>query len=94
MFEWLERRFKSAYLLSLEDDLKRLRDENRQLVNSLLSANGLRPILTQQEKAEADTRVPRARRTWQAWAARKEAESSAKLQAELKVVAAKNAPPA
>lgn len=44
MWEWIERRLKSAYLKSLEDEVKRLRDENRQLVNSMLAHAGLPTI--------------------------------------------------
>lgn len=41
MLEWLERRFKSAYLRLLESEVVRLREENRQLVNSLLVSHGM-----------------------------------------------------
>lgn len=41
MLEWLERRFKSAYLKLLEGELARLREENRQLVNSILASHGM-----------------------------------------------------
>jgi hypothetical protein len=44
MLEWLERRFKSAYLNLLEEEVKRLREENRQLVNSLLASHGMQQI--------------------------------------------------
>lgn len=41
MLEWLERRFKSAYLKKLEDDNRRLTDELRQLMNSILASHGM-----------------------------------------------------
>jgi len=41
MIEWLERRFKSAYLKLLESEVARLREENRQLVNSMLVSHGM-----------------------------------------------------
>ena len=44
MLEFLERRFKSAYLNLLESELKRLREENRQLMNSILASHGMGQI--------------------------------------------------
>lgn len=41
MLEWIERRLKSAYLKLLEDEVARLREENRQLVNSILNSHGM-----------------------------------------------------
>lgn len=46
-FQWLGRLFRSdegKYIALLEADRTRLLDENRQLVNSLLSGYGLQPI--------------------------------------------------
>jgi hypothetical protein len=44
MIEWLERRLKSSYLRMLEEEVKRLRDENRAIVNSLLGSHGMQQI--------------------------------------------------
>lgn len=72
MFEWLERRFKSAHLNSLEAEVKRLRDENRQLMNSILASHGMGQIEgPRSEKASQ----PIPRRDWISYARRKESES-------------------
>ena len=51
MFEWIERRFKSAYLNRLEGENKQLREELtqvrselRQLMNSILVSHGMGQI--------------------------------------------------
>lgn len=44
MLEFLERRFKSAYLNLLESEIKRLLEENRQLMNSILASHGMGQI--------------------------------------------------
>lgn len=50
MLEWFERRLKSSYLKMLEGENQRLRDELRQLTNSLLTASGLMPIVSTENK--------------------------------------------
>jgi hypothetical protein len=44
MLEWIEKKLKSAYLNSLEAEVVRLREENRQLVNSLLASHGMQQL--------------------------------------------------
>lgn len=44
MLEWIEKRTKSAYLRMLESECIRLREENRQLVNSLLASHGMQQL--------------------------------------------------
>ncbi len=62
---WLARRARGRYVLLLEEDVARLRAENRALVNSLLGTAGFPPI-----SPEDDTRrglvglPPVRRRTW------------------------------
>jgi hypothetical protein len=73
MLEWLERRFKSAYLRCLEDRVRRLEDEQRQLVNSLLVHSGLPQI--EAPRAQATKYTPINRPSWPVFAARKQAEA-------------------
>lgn len=71
MFEWIERRFKSAYLKLLEDEIKRLREENRQLVNSILASHNMPQI--DAPRAEKDL-VPLKRPNWIDYRRQKERE--------------------
>lgn len=73
MFEWIERKFKSAYLNLLEAEVKRLRDENRQLVNSLLASHGMQQI--EGPRSDNKSMKPLARNSWTNYARRKEQES-------------------
>lgn len=73
MLEWLERRFKSAYLRSLEERVRRLEDEQRQLVNSLLAHSGLPQI--EAPRMAAPKYAPINRPNWASFSARKQAES-------------------
>jgi hypothetical protein len=79
MLEWLERRFKSAYLKRVEDDNKTLREELfqvrgelRQLMNSILASHGMPQI----DGPRTNITVPVIlRRDWTSFMRRKEAES-------------------
>ena len=44
MLTWLEQRLRSRYVAALEEDVQRLRAENRALLNSLLGTAGFPPI--------------------------------------------------
>lgn len=68
MFNQLIRRFRSRYVRLLEEDVARLRAENRALVNSLLGTAGFPPVDFPAAKPEEVPRV--RRRSWhqiQAW---------------------------
>lgn len=94
MLEWLERRFKSAYLNHLEDEVKRLRDENRQLVNSILTQHGMAGIDAQ--RVEKDFK-PIKRANWVDWKRGKETlsrEAAAKVAAVAQEAAAAGKKPA
>ena len=73
MFEWIERRFKSAYLKALEDESKLLRDENRQLINSILASHGMPGI---DGPRSGKTFEPMKRPNWTDFKRRKERESA------------------
>jgi hypothetical protein len=73
MLEWLERKLKSAYLNLLESEVKRLREENRQLMNSILAAHGMGQI---EGPRTAQAMQPIKRRNWIDFARRKEREST------------------
>lgn len=73
MIEWIEKRTKSAYLKLLESEIVRLRDENRQLVNSLLALNhlpGIGPMPT------GKTFQPLRRANWFSFKAKKEQQAA------------------
>ena len=72
MFEWIERKTKSNYLNLLESEVKRLREENRQLVNSILVSHQMPGIEGPRSDKPAQ---PIRRRDWISFARRKEAES-------------------
>ena len=73
MLEWIERRFKSAYLRLLESEVERLREENRQLVNSMLVSHGMPGI--EAPRLPQDMR-PVRRATWADYKRRKEKETA------------------
>jgi hypothetical protein len=69
MFSFFERFLRSKYVCALEDDVARLRAENRALMNSLLGTAGFPPVdFPEAPKPQA---LPRMRkRSWhqiQAW---------------------------
>jgi hypothetical protein len=66
---WLERLFRGRYVALLEDEVARLRAENRALTNSLLGTAGFPPV--DYPEAPKPQSLPRLRRrSWhqiQAW---------------------------
>jgi hypothetical protein len=83
MFDWIENIFRARYVGMLEEEARRLRAENRALMNSLLGTAGFPPVEFPQTPTMQP--LPRVRkRSWhqiQAWresaAARKANEESA-----------------
>ncbi|HLJ23660.1 MAG TPA: hypothetical protein VKT71_06090 [Candidatus Acidoferrales bacterium] len=62
---WLGRHLRSRYVLMLEEDLARLRAENRALVNSLLGTAGFPPVLPEDEARRGAVGLAAVRRrTW------------------------------
>ena len=62
---WLSERLRSRYVRMLEDEVARLRGENRALVNSLLGTAGFPPISPEDDaKRGAVALPPVRRRTW------------------------------
>jgi hypothetical protein len=73
MLESLRRLFTSRYVSELEDEVIRLRAENRALLNSLLGTAGFPPL----DSAELTTAVPRSRkRSWFQLQAVREAQAT------------------
>jgi len=72
---WVAHAFRSRYVLLLEEEVKRLRAENRALVNSLLGTAGIPPI---EESARQESHpTPRVRRrSWHQLAALREIEEA------------------
>ena len=62
---WLAVHLRSRYVRMLEDDVARLRAENRSLVNSLLGTAGFPPVLPEDEARRGLVGLsPVRRRTW------------------------------
>ncbi len=62
---WLARRLRGRYVLLLEEEVARLRAENRALVNSLLGTAGFPPISPEDDaRRGAVGLAPVRRRTW------------------------------
>jgi len=62
---WMGQRLRSRYVRMLEDEVARLRGENRALVNSLLGTAGFPPISPEDDaKRGAVALPPVRRRTW------------------------------
>ena len=62
---WLARHARGRYVLLLEEEVARLRAENRALVNSLLGTAGFPPILPEDEARRGVVGLaPVRRRTW------------------------------
>ncbi len=65
MTSWLGRRLRGRYVLLLEEEVARLRAENRGLVNSLLGTAGFPPISLEDETRRGVVGLPPVRRrTW------------------------------
>jgi len=65
MMTWFGRRMRGRYVLLLEEEVGRLRAENRALVNSLLGTAGFPPVLAEDESRRGVVGVPPVRRrTW------------------------------
>ncbi|HVO59244.1 MAG TPA: hypothetical protein VMT51_16270 [Dongiaceae bacterium] len=72
--EFLRRWIKPRYVAALEEEVQRLRGENRALLNSLLGTAGFPPV--EFPVAPVMRELPRARRrSWQQIQAIKEAEA-------------------
>ena len=62
---WLARRARGRYVLLLEEEMARLRAENRALVNSLLGTAGFPPISPEDDARRGVVGLaPVRRRTW------------------------------
>ena len=65
MITWLGRHARGRYVLLLEEDVARLRAENRALVNSLLGTAGFPPISPEDDARRGGVGLsPVRRRTW------------------------------
>jgi hypothetical protein len=65
IINWVARHSRSRYVLVLEEDVARLRAENRALVNSLLGTAGFPPISPEDEARRGVAGLaPVRRRTW------------------------------
>ncbi len=63
--KWLGRRLRSRYVRALEEDVARLRAENRALVNSLLGTAGFPPISMEEDARRGAVGLTAVRRrTW------------------------------
>ncbi len=72
---WVAHAFRSRYVLLLEEEVERLRAENRALVNSLLGTAGIPPI--EESAREESHPTPRVRRrSWHQLAALREIEEA------------------
>ncbi len=65
MMTWLARHARSRYVRMLEEEVARLRGENRALVNSLLGTAGFPPISPEDDARRSGVALPPVRRrTW------------------------------
>jgi hypothetical protein len=65
MMAWLARHARGRYVLLLEEEVARLRSENRALVNSLLGTAGFPPISLEDDARRGGVALPPVRRrTW------------------------------
>jgi len=77
MIRWIKEMLRSRYVRTLEEDVARLRAENRALVNSLLGTAGFPPV--EFPEAAKPRELPRLRRrSWHQLQAWKEAEAGSK----------------
>jgi hypothetical protein len=88
VWTWLAQSFGSRYVRLLEEEVGRLRAENRALVNSLLGTAGIPPIEVLEAVKKAPE-IPRVRRrSWHQIQALREIEEATKAKT-AKVVAVK-----
>lgn len=77
---WIVRIFRSRYVMLLEEEVERLRADNRALVNSLLGTAGVPPIEDSRSAGPQRRIIPspavRGRRSWHQIAAWREAEAA------------------
>ncbi len=73
---WLRRAFRSRYVRLLEEEVERLRGENRALLNSLLGTAGFPPVDLPEAKPLANTTPRIRRRSWPQIAALREIEEA------------------
>jgi hypothetical protein len=79
---WLERLFRGRYVALLEDEVARLRAENRALTNSLLGTAGFPPV--DYPEAPKPQSLPRLRRrSWHQIQAWRETEAARETNREL-----------
>jgi hypothetical protein len=65
IISWLSQRSRSRYVRLLEEEVARLRGENRALVNSLLGTAGFPPISLEEDARRGFAALPPVRRrTW------------------------------
>jgi hypothetical protein len=65
LFTWMEVHFRTRYVRMLEEEVARLRAENRALVNSLLGTAGFPPVSLEEEARRGGAALPAVRRrTW------------------------------
>jgi hypothetical protein len=65
VISWLSQRLRGRYVLLLEEEVARLRAENRALVNSLLGTAGFPPISPEEDARRGVVGLsPVRRRTW------------------------------
>jgi hypothetical protein len=75
MFEELKRLFRSAYVRILEQEVERLRAENRALMNSLLGTAGFPPLDFPETPKPQPLRRLR-KRSWQQIQTRRESDAA------------------
>jgi hypothetical protein len=61
---WLSRHARSRYVRLLEQEVERLRSENRALMNSLLGTAGFPPVSLDDELRRSVAMPPVRRRSW------------------------------
>ena len=64
MITWIARHLRSRYVVMLEEEVERLRGENRALVNSLLGTAGFPPISLEEDARRGVAMTAVRRRTW------------------------------
>ena len=80
VLDWVKSAFRSRYVLLLEEEIARLRAENRALLNSLLGTAGFPPIHLPEAPAYGGRVPPVRRRSWHQLAALREIEEVRRAQ--------------